>query len=182
MAAAETGSTAAGPGPAGPREPAAAEAGSAAHEHAGFAFLLVQLGTHVASEFSAELAPLGVEPRHVGMLTRLAANEGKAQQAIGELIGLNPTQMVFLVDELEERGFVERRRNPADRRSYGLFLTEAGRDMLGKVQAAARAHQGRLGAALSPDERAQLTALLRKLAREQGITEQTLPGALARRR
>ncbi len=162
--------------------PAAAETEPAAHEHAGFAFLLVQLGTHVASEFGAELAPLGVEPRHVGMLTRLAANEGKAQQAIGELIGLSPTQMVFLVDELEDRGFVERRRNPADRRSYGLFLTEAGRDMLAKVQAAARAHQSRLGVSLSPAERAQLTTLLRRLAREQGITEQSLPGAAARRR
>ena len=116
------------------------------------------------------------------MLTRLAANEGKSQQAIGELIGLNPTQMVFLVDELEERGWVERRRNPADRRSYALLLTDAGRDMLAKVQAAGRAHQQRLGAALSPREREQLTSLLRRIADEQGITEQSLPGTPPRRR
>ena len=116
------------------------------------------------------------------MLTRLAANEGMAQQAIGELIGLNPTQMVFLVDELEERGFVERRRNPADRRSYGLFLTPAGRDMLAQVQATARAHQGRLGSSLTAQEQEQLTSLLRRLAREQGISEQSLPGATLRRR
>src|SRR5580692_3449270 len=149
------------------------DAGSdpSAQMHAGFAYLLVQLGAHVAREFADELAPLGVEPRHVGMLTRLAANEGKAQQVIGELIGLNPTQMVFLVDELEERGWVERRRNPADRRSYALLLTDAGRDMLAKVQAAGRAHQQRLGAALSPREREQLTSLLRRIADEQGITE-----------
>jgi DNA-binding MarR family transcriptional regulator len=147
----------------------------AAPEHAGFAFLLVQLGTYVARQFAEQLAPLGVEPRHVGMLTRLAANEGKAQQAIGELIGLNPTQMVFLVDELEGRGLVERRRNPADRRSYGLYLTSAGRDMLAKVQAVGRSHQDQLGASLTSDERDQLTGLLRRLAREQGITEQSLP-------
>ena len=156
--------------------------GLAAPGHSDFAFLLVQLGTHVARQFGEELEPLGVEPRHVGMLTRLAANEGKAQQAIGELIGLNPTQMVFLVDELEGRGFVERRRNPADRRSYGLFLTDAGRQLLASVGAAARAHQGRLGSSLSPDEQEQLTSLLRRLAREQGITEQSLPGAGPRRR
>jgi DNA-binding MarR family transcriptional regulator len=156
--------------------------GPADTEQPGFAFLLVQLGSHVARQFAEELAPLGVEPRHVGMLTRLAANEGMAQQAIGELIGLNPTQMVFLVDELEERGWVERRRNPADRRSYALLLTDAGRDMLAKVQAAGRAHQQRLGAALSPREREQLTSLLRRIADEQGITEQSLPGTPPRRR
>jgi DNA-binding MarR family transcriptional regulator len=147
----------------------------AARGHAGFAFLLVQLGTLVAGQFAEQLAPLGVEPRHVGMLTRLAANEGKSQQAIGELIGLNPTQMVFLADELESRGFLERRRNPADRRSYGLFLTAAGRDMLAQVQAVARAHQAALGSALTAGEQEQLTELLRRLARDQGLTEQSLP-------
>jgi DNA-binding MarR family transcriptional regulator len=151
-------------------------------EQPGFAFLLVQLGSHVARQFAQDLAPLGIEPRHFGMLTRLAANEGMAQQAIGELIGVNPTQMVFLVDELEDRGFVERRRNPADRRSYGLFLTQAGRDLLAQVQTAARAHQGRLGSSLSAQEQEQLTSLLRRLAREQGISGQSLPGAPPRRR
>lgn len=157
-------------------------AGPDGGEHPGFAFLLVQLGVHAARQFAERIAPLGVQPRHVGMLTRLAANEGRAQQAIGELIGLNPTQMVFLVDELEDRGFVERRRNPADRRSYGLYLTETGRDMLAKVQAAGRDHQDELGLALSAGEQDQLTTLLRRLAREQGITEQSLPGVPPRRR
>jgi DNA-binding MarR family transcriptional regulator len=155
-------------------------------EHEGFEFglgyLLVQLGTLVARQFREQLEPLGIEPRHFGMLTRLAENEGKAQQAIGELIGLNPTQMVFLVDELEDHGLVERRRNPADRRAYGLYLTGAGRDMLASVQAVARAHQGALGASLTEAEREQLTALLRRLAAEQGVTGQSLPGAPPRRR
>jgi DNA-binding MarR family transcriptional regulator len=151
-------------------------------EHEGFAFLLVQLGSLVARQFREQLEPLGIEPRHFGMLARLAANEGKAQQAIGELIGLNPTQMVFLVDELEDRGLVERRRNPADRRSYGLYLTGAGRDMLARVQAVARTHQGMLGASLTEPEREHLTALLRRLAAEQGITDESLPGVPPPRR
>ncbi len=110
------------------------------------------------------------------MLTRLAANEGKSQQAIGDLIGLNPTQMVFLVDELEQRGLVERRRNPADRRSYALFLTEQGHEMLAAVQEAGLAHQDSLGGTLTVEEREQLTALLRRLAAGQGLSEQSLPG------
>jgi DNA-binding MarR family transcriptional regulator len=151
-------------------------------EQAGFALLLVQLGMAAARQFSERLAPLGVEPRHVGMLTRLAANEGKAQQVIGELIGLNPTQMVFLVDELESRGFVERRRNPADRRSYALYLTPAGQDMLGKVREVSQAHQATLGRSLSESEQEQLTEMLRRIARDQGVTGQHLPGIPPHRR
>jgi DNA-binding MarR family transcriptional regulator len=141
-----------------------------------FGFLLVQLGFHIARTFKERLAPLGLEPRHFGMLTRLAANEGKSQQAIGELIGLNPTRMVFLVDELEQRGLVERRRNPADRRSYALYLTEPGRAKLREAQQAGSGHDHQLGASLTGAQRKQLTALLRRLAEEQGLSEDSLPG------
>ena len=141
-----------------------------------FAYLLVQLGFHVARRFSERLAPLGLEPRHAGVLFRLAANEGLSQQAIGELIGLNPTRMVFLVDELERRGLVERRRNAADRRSYALYLTAQGREKLREVRASRSRHQDEIGGSLNRDERVQLTSLLRKLAAEQGITESDFPG------
>jgi DNA-binding MarR family transcriptional regulator len=141
-----------------------------------FAYLLVQLGSHLARQFSQRLAPLGLEPRHAGMLSRLAANQGLSQQAIGELIGLNPTRMVFLVDELEQRGLVERQRNTADRRSYALYLTAHGQDTLREIQASRKKHQDQIGASLTQAERAQLTGLLRRLATEQGITEQHLPG------
>ena len=141
-----------------------------------FAYLLVQLGFHVARRFSERLAPLGLEPRHAGVLFRLAANEGLSQQAIGELIGLNPTRMVFLVDELEQRGLVERRRNAADRRSYALYLTAQGREKLREVRASGSRHQDEIGGSLIRDERVQLTSLLRKLATEQGITEYDFPG------
>src|SRR5215813_8228576 len=141
-----------------------------------FAYLLVQLGFHVARQFSERLAPLGLEPRHAGLLFRLAANEGQSQQAIGELLGLNPTRMVFLVDELQQRGLVERRRNTADRRSYALYLTPQGRDMLRQIQASGSRHQDETGASLTQAERIQLASLLRRLATEQGISEDTLPG------
>ena len=158
------------------RPPAGDEEEPPAADEEDFAYLLVQLGFHVARQFSERLAPLGLEPRHVGVLSRLSAHEGLSQQALGERIGLNPTRMVFLVDELEERGLIERRRNAADRRSYALYLTEQGRDTLRQVQAAGNSHQEELGASLTHAERVQLASLLRRLATEQGITEDTLPG------
>jgi DNA-binding MarR family transcriptional regulator len=110
------------------------------------------------------------------MLTRLAANEGRSQQAIGELMGLNPTRMVFLVDELEKHGLVERRRNPADRRSHALYLTDQGREKLREAQEASAGHERQLGASLTDAQRRQLAALLRQVADEQGISEESLPG------
>jgi DNA-binding MarR family transcriptional regulator len=140
------------------------------------AYLLVQLGFHVARRFSERLAPLGLEPRQFGMLTRLAANEGRSQQAIGELMGLNPTRMVFLVDELEKQGLVERRRNPADRRSYELYLTGQGREKLREAERVSAAHGREIGVSLAGAQRRELAALLRQVADEQGISEGSLPG------
>ena len=143
----------------------------------GVAFLLVQLGFHLARVFGERLEPLGLEQRHAGMLVRLAQNDGRSQQAVAELLGVNPTRMVFLTDELEKLGLVERRRNPADRRSHALYLTEAGTAMLARVREVTRAHEAAITADLSAAERDQLAALLRRLARDQGLAGRALPGA-----
>jgi DNA-binding MarR family transcriptional regulator len=140
------------------------------------AFLLVQLGFYVAQAFGERLKPLGLEQRQAGMLVRLAGSDGRSQQAIAELMGINPTRMVFLTDELEKLGLVERRRNPADRRSHALYLTEAGTAMLARVQEVTRAHEDAITAGLNGAEREQLTALLLRLAREQGLSGHALPG------
>ena len=66
----------------------------------------------------AELAPLGIEVKHFGVLCTLHHHGAKAQGWLGEHLGIDRTTMVQLVDELEQRGLVERKRNPNDRRSY----------------------------------------------------------------
>jgi DNA-binding MarR family transcriptional regulator len=146
------------------------------------AFLLVQLGFHLARLFGERLEPLGLEQRQAGMLVRLAENDGRSQQAIAELMGINPTRMVFLTDELEKLGLVERRRNPADRRSHSLYLTEAGTALLARVREVTRAHEAAVTAGLTGAERDELTALLRRLARDQGLAAHSLPGLPARPR
>jgi DNA-binding MarR family transcriptional regulator len=140
------------------------------------AFLLVQLGFHLARRYGERLAPLGLKQRQAGMLVRLAENDGRSQQAIAELMGLNATRMVFLTDELEELGLVERRRNPADRRSHALHLTEAGSAMLARVRQVTAAHEADIAASLTSAERAELTALLQRITRGQGLAAHALPG------
>lgn len=140
-------------------------------------FLLVQLGLHGARRFGERLAPLGLEQRQAGMLIRLAANQGRSQQAIAEMIGVNATRMVFLVDELEELGLVERRRNPSDRRSHALYLTGQGLATVDQVRAVTAEHEAEMGAGLTEAQRAQLVSLLRVLAQEQGLPARGLPGS-----
>jgi len=146
------------------------------HPGGGVAFLLVQLGFHVAQRFGERLAPLGLEQRQAGMLVRLAQNDGRSQQAIAELIGVNATRMVFLTDELERLGLVERRRNPADRRSHALHLTEAGRAMLARIMQVTAAHEADVTATLDDAEREELTVVLRRIADAQGLAAGGLPG------
>jgi DNA-binding MarR family transcriptional regulator len=140
------------------------------------AFLLVQLGMHGAREFGERLKPLGLEQRQAGMLVRLAANEGRSQQAIAALMGINATRMVFLVDELEKLDLVERRRNPEDRRSHALYLTEKGRAALDQVRVVTAEHEQQMSAGLTAAERAELITLLRRLADAQGLHPGSLPG------
>ena len=154
-----------------------APAGPTGDDAPGLGRLLVQLGFLTARRFGELLGPLGLEQRQAGLLMVLAAREGTSQQALGELMGLNATRMVFLVDELEQRGLVERRRNPADRRSHALYLTGGGRDTLRQAQQVVAAHERSLGASLTEAERGQLVGLLRKVAAEQGVSPDSLPGA-----
>jgi DNA-binding MarR family transcriptional regulator len=136
----------------------------------------VQLGLYGARQFGARLAPLGLEQRQAGMLLRLAVNQGQSQQAIAEMIGVNATRMVFLVDELEKLGLVERRRNPADRRSHALYLTSAGTATVDRVRAIAAEHEAALAAGLTAAEQEQLIGLLRQIVAEQGLLPGAMPG------
>jgi DNA-binding MarR family transcriptional regulator len=140
------------------------------------AFLLVTLGFHAARELERRLDPLDIEPRHFGLLRTIAATEGQSQQSLGDMLQIPKSRMVWLVDDLEQLGLVERRRNPADRRANALFLTAKGRDILETATSVAASHEEALLASLDEDQRRQLTALLSIVAAEQGVLDSPLPG------
>jgi DNA-binding MarR family transcriptional regulator len=140
------------------------------------AFLLSQVGAHASARYAERLEPLGLKPPHSGILFVIEQADGLSQQALGEKLGVFPSRLVAILDELEERGLVERRDNPADRRSYALYLTKAGREALEQIRRVGRAHQDTLCAALDETERAQLAGLLSRIAAEQGLTPGVHPG------
>jgi DNA-binding MarR family transcriptional regulator len=84
--------------------------------------------------------------------------------------------MVALVDGLETKGIIERRRSTEDRRNYELHLTERGRRVLGELSRIAAEHEESFCAALSKEERMQLRDLCRRIAGEQGLTPGVHPG------
>src|SRR3954463_64124 len=127
-------------------------------------FLLVQLATHRHRRFAERLAPLDLHPRHFGMLSQLAVNEGQSQQALGNALGIHRSAVVALVDDLEHRGLAERRPDPADRRAYTLYLTPAGRDVLADLERVADERDVELLSALDASERSQLISLLQRVA------------------
>jgi DNA-binding MarR family transcriptional regulator len=133
-------------------------------------FLLVQLGTNEHRRFAERLAPLDLHPRHFGMLSHLAAAEGQSQQALSKALGIHRSAVVALVDDLEQRGLAERRRDPVDRRAYTLYLTPAGRELLADLERAAGEREAELLTALNASERSQLISLLQRVAESQGLT------------
>jgi DNA-binding MarR family transcriptional regulator len=132
-------------------------------------FTISTTGYALARRFRELLAPLHLEPREFALLRTVAGSEGVTQQAIAERMRVAPSRMVAFVDSLEDRGLLERRLNPNDRRVRALYLTAAGRDLLGRAFALAVEHEQRLTSDLSPDERQQLLDLLARVGAHVGI-------------
>jgi DNA-binding MarR family transcriptional regulator len=143
---------------------------------AGLSFLLSQVGAHSSARFAERLEPLGLKPPHAGILRVINEANGLSQQALGERLGVFPSRLVGLLDELERRGLLERRESPTDRRSYALHLTEAGRDSLERIDRISREHGEALCAALDESERARLADFLARIAAEQQLAPGIHPG------
>jgi DNA-binding MarR family transcriptional regulator len=142
----------------------------------GVAFLLAQLGAHAAAAFAERIRRLELTPPQAGVLRRLGQFPGRSQRDLADALGMHPPRLVALIDELEDRGLVARDRDPDDRRNYAISLTDDGRRALAELGRVARDHELAITAALDDDERAQLLALLRRVAQEQDLAPGVHPG------
>jgi DNA-binding MarR family transcriptional regulator len=140
------------------------------------AFLLSQLGSYASTLFAERVAPLDLTPPQVGFLRLVGSEPGSSQQAIAGRLGMAPNRLVYLVDEMEERGLIERRRHPQDRRNHALHLTAEGSRLMGRLSGIAVAHEDAVCAGLAPQERQQLAALLERVAANQGLKPGIHPG------
>lgn len=106
----------------------------------------------------------GVASRSFYSLLVALAESGPTSQAdLGRRIGLDRSDVTAAVTDLEERGYLERAPDPADRRRNLVRITERGEKFLGELDKELDGAQEELLAPLSPDERKALMAMLARL-------------------
>ena len=105
----------------------------------------------------------GLSPGRVGLLIFIDANPGVTQSRLAEAVERDRSTMVGVLDQLESRGLVERRKGK-DRRTNGLWLTRAGHTLLARALRGIARHEKRIAARLSAAERRQLLELLGRIS------------------
>jgi DNA-binding MarR family transcriptional regulator len=103
---------------------------------------------------------LGIKLKQLIALEVLARNEGCLQQELGHTLMVDPNNCVLLLNELDDHGYVERKRDPKDRRRHIVVITAAGIKALKKAEAKLEALEGEVLVNLDADEREQLRGLL----------------------
>jgi DNA-binding MarR family transcriptional regulator len=118
---------------------------------------LARVGRRAAE---SSMSPGGLRPRHLIALKLLSERGPLGQQGLGEVLSLDPSNVVGLLNELEEPGLITRRRDPADRRRHIVELSTAGEEALAAAYVRLGLVEDDLLGALSAEERATLYHLL----------------------
>ena len=127
------------------------------------AFLLVR-STHRALEYAENsVKHLGLELHHVPLLLFLEAQGPQSQTALTKLTNIDRTTMVFMIDELEGMGLIERQKDPSDRRAHLVTFTPKGLEVLGHVKQSTASADVALLKPLSAEEQEVLRGMLRRL-------------------
>src|SRR3954466_8899545 len=133
--------------------------GNRVAEYAGQLFFRLWRASH--TRVAEALGSIGLTPASFGVLNVLGARNGAIQQEIGSLMGIDPSTMVALIDDLEGAGLVERRPHPKDRRARAVALTPKGRRRLERGRALAAQVEDEVLGGLRSAEREELLKLLR---------------------
>jgi DNA-binding MarR family transcriptional regulator len=130
--------------------------------------LMIKLGRITMHKFTQALEPFGVRPRHVAALIELRDRGELTQQSLCGHLHLDPTNLVTILNELEERGYATRRRDPEDRRRHLVEISKKGIAVIDKVSAVMDGVEGELLEDLDPAERRELEGLLTSIWERSG--------------
>src|SRR5437588_5377868 len=129
-------------------------------EFAGQLFFRLWRASHTRT--AEELASIGLTPALFALLNVLGAREGTIQQQLSSDMGIDPSAMVTLIDDLEGAGLAQRRRRPGDRRAWEVLITSKGRDRLDRARGLVKEVEAEVLSGLSADDQRQLLTLLRR--------------------
>jgi MarR family transcriptional regulator, lower aerobic nicotinate degradation pathway regulator len=124
--------------------------------------LLEHLARMGRRAYENELVPGGLRPRHLIALKLLGDHGPQSQQGLAEGLSLDPSNVVGLLNELEERALIVRRRDRADRRRHIVELSAAGEEEVSLANARVVVVEDQLLAGLSGNERTVLFELLER--------------------
>lgn len=122
--------------------------------------LITRLAKLVHRSSSEQL--LGMRLRQFYVLSSIGCNPAPSQQELGERTSIDANNVVLLLNELEAAGFVQRRRDPSDRRRHLIELTRKGEQAIARAERAQESLEDEVLVGLSAGERAQLRELLQK--------------------
>jgi MarR family transcriptional regulator, lower aerobic nicotinate degradation pathway regulator len=132
---------------------------TAGSESAGQLFFRLWRASH--TRIAAALESVGLTPARFGLLNLLGALQGANQQELGSAMGIDPSTMVQLIDELEAAGLAKRQPHPSDRRAREVVLTAKGRRLRERGRQMASQVEAEVLAGLTPAQRRELLTLLR---------------------
>jgi MarR family transcriptional regulator, lower aerobic nicotinate degradation pathway regulator len=127
-------------------------------------FLLKRLGFALKARSVEAFESAGESPYRYAVLAVLEEGARETQATVADALGYDRSWLVGLLDELEADGYIERRRDPADRRRHLVSLKPAGKKKLAELRAISREVEDEFLAPLGPKEREQLHRLLLGLA------------------
>ena len=120
-------------------------------------------------DFTAAMEGSGLRQVTFAVLSMVAENPGTNQGAVGRVLTIQRANMVALIDELVEKGFVDRAVDQSDRRAFSLTLTPRGEAALIDAKARIRAHERRMLAGFNAEEQRMLAALLARIERRDPL-------------
>src|SRR5437763_2421740 len=129
-------------------------------EFAGQLFFRLWRASHTRT--AEALDSVGLTPALFALLNVLGAREGAIQQQLSSDMGIDPSAMVKLIDELESAGLARRRRRPSDRRAWEIVITPKGRRALERARQLVTQVEDEVLGGLTTADRRQLLALLRR--------------------
>jgi DNA-binding MarR family transcriptional regulator len=128
------------------------------------AFLLARLGTAIKGRALDEFEQAGFSMYHYSVLALLGEGDCATQARIAQMLGFDSSQLVGVLDVLEENGLVERRRDPSDRRRHTVSLTADGKRQLVRLRAIAKRIEDSVLEPLDAASRKELHELLERVA------------------
>src|SRR4051794_39489143 len=121
---------------------------------------MIKLGRITTHRFTEALEPFGIRPRHVAALIELRDSGQVTQQSLCGQLHVDPTNLVAILNELEQRGLATRRRDPEDRRRHIVEVSKKGLAMIEKASEVMDGVEEELVEGLDSGEREQLEAAL----------------------